>query len=146
MSSFTPFRNQMPARSLLLVVTLLLAGCSSASTRKVIALDDFRNIYVERPLADNHQLDKLFVAELQRLGRVASSGPRTMMPEKTDAVLTYSDRWQWDFKDYLIEMNIELHTARTHKKLADGRYHQPSIRTKPPEEVVRELLGPLFGK
>jgi hypothetical protein len=124
----------------------LLVGCTSASTRKVIALDGFRNIYVEQRLADNNHLDQLIVAELQRLGRTASSGPRTMMPENTDAVLTYTDRWEWDFKTYLIELNIELHTARTRKKLADGRYYQPSLRTKSPEEVIRELVVPLFGK
>jgi lysyl-tRNA synthetase class I len=128
-----------------LLAVALLAGCSSVSTRKVIALDDFRSIYVERRLNDNNRLDELIVAELQRLGRTASSGPLTMMPEKTDAVLRYTDRWEWDFKTYLIELNIELHTARTYKKLADGRYHQPTIKTKPPAEVIRELLVPLFG-
>ena len=130
----------------LFLLTFLFAGCSSASTRKVIALDAFKSIYVEQRLADNNHVDQLIVAELQRLGRIASSGPRTMMPENTDAVLTYTDRWEWDFKTYLIELNIELHTARTRKKLADGRYYQPSIRTKTPDEVIRELLLPLFGK
>ena len=130
----------------LCLVILLLSGCSSASTRKIIALDEFRNVFVEQRLSDNNHLDKLIVAELQRLGRIATSGPRTMMPADTDAVLTYSDRWEWDFKTYLIEMNIELHTARTGKKLADGRYYQPSIKTKTPAEVIQELLVPLFAK
>jgi hypothetical protein len=134
-----------PLLPFFLLVTLL-AGCSSASTRKVIELDAFRNIYVEQRLADNNHLDQIIVAELQRLGRVASSGPRTMMPDNTDAVLTYTDRWGWDFKTYLIEMNIELHTARTRKKLADCRYYQPSLKTKSPAEVIRELLVPLLGK
>jgi hypothetical protein len=69
-----------------------------------------------------------------------------MMPREADAVLTYNDRWEWDFKTYLIEMTIEVHTARTRKKLADGRYHQPSLKTKAPAAVIQELLGPLFGK
>jgi hypothetical protein len=128
------------------LVAFWLGGCTSVSTRQVIALDDFRNIFVERRLADNNHVDELIVAELQRLGRNASSGPRTMMPEKTDAVVTYSDRWEWDFKTYLIELNIEVHTAHTKKKLADGRYYQPTIKTKPAPEVIRELLEPLFKK
>ncbi len=131
----------------LLLVLGLLGGCSTTtSTRKVIALDSFHRIFVEQQLNDNHHLDEMIVAELKRLGREASSGPRTMMPEKTDAVLTYADRWEWDFKDYLIELNVELHTAHTRKKLADGRYYQPSIKTKPPAAVIQELLVPLFGK
>ncbi len=95
---------------------------------------------------DNHRLDELLVAELRQLGREASSGPLTMMPEKTDALLTYDARWEWDFKSYLIELNLELHTVPAHKKLADGRYHQPSIRTKRPADVIRDLLVPLFSK
>ncbi len=84
--------------------------------------------------------------ELRRLGRDASSGPLTLMPENTDAILTYDARWAWDFKTYLIELNVELHAVHPHKKLADGRYYQPSIKTKPPAEAVRAILEPLFAK
>ncbi len=132
----------------LLVLSLaavLGAGCTtSVSSRQVIPLDRFQRVYVERRLNDNHRLDELFVAELRRLGRVVESGPLTMMPEKTDAVLTYDARWEWDFKDYLIELNYEVHTVHPRKKLADARYHQPTIKPKPPAEVVRELVARLF--
>lgn len=109
-------------------------------------LDQFRRVFVERQLNDNHQLDLLFVAELKRLGYESSSGPITMMPENADAVLTYDARWEWDFKTYLIELTLEVHTARTKKKLADARHYQPTIRTKEPALVIRELLAPLFAK
>jgi hypothetical protein len=122
-------------------------GCTtSSSARKVVALDRFQRVYVETRLNENHHLDALFVAELRRLGREASSGPLTMMPEKTDAVLTYDARWEWDFKNYLIELNFELHTVHPRKKVADGRYHQPTIRTKSPEDIIRDLFGRLFAK
>ena len=134
-------------RSAVVLTLLLLTGCvSSVSARKVVSLDSFRRIYVERRLNENNQLDQLFVAELRRLGREASSGPMTMMPENTDAVLTYDARWQWDFRTYLIELSLELHTVHPRKKLADARYHQPSIKTKPPEEVIREVLDRLFER
>jgi len=134
-------------RSAVVLSLLLLTGCvSSVSARKVVSLDSFRRIYVERRLNENNQLDQLFVAELRRLGREASSGPMTMMPENTDAVLTYDARWQWDFRTYLIELSLELHTVHPRKKLADARYHQPSIKTKPPEEVIREVLDRLFER
>jgi len=129
-----------------LLTCALLAGCSSLSARKVIALDRFQTIYVERRLNENQRLDEMFVAELRRRGRDASSGPLTMMPEKTDALLTYDARWTWDFRTYLIELNFELHTVHPRKKLADARYYQPSIRTKTPEEVIRELIDRLFGQ
>jgi hypothetical protein len=127
------------------IAIALLTGCaSSVSARKVVPLDRFQRIFVERRLNENHHLDELFVAALRRLGREASSGPMTMMPEKTDAVLTYDARWQWDFKTYLIELSFELHTVHPRKKFADARYHQATIRTKPPESIIRELLGRLF--
>jgi hypothetical protein len=134
----------MKALALLLASVALLAGCSHLSTRKTVELGPFRRIYVERRLTDNHRIDELLVAELRHLGRDASSGPLTMMPENTDAILTYADRWEWDFKDYMIEFTLEFQTAKTRKKLADGRYYQPTIKTKSPAEVVREILAPLF--
>ena len=128
------------------LVLLLLTGCStSASARKVVPLDRFNRVYVERRLNENHRLDEVFVSELQRLGREATSGPMTMMPENTDAVLTYDARWEWDFKTYLIELTFELHTVHPRKKLADARYHQPAIKTKSPDEVIRDLLVRLFA-
>jgi uncharacterized lipoprotein YmbA len=130
---------------LLALFAALLSGCTSASTRQVISLDAFRHVFVEQRQSDNNRIDQMIVAELQRLGRTASSGPKTMMPEDTDAILTYDDRWAWDFKNYLIELTIEVHTAKTRKKLADGRYHQPTLNPKPAAAVVSELLVPLFG-
>ena len=136
----------MKSLLLLALSVALLAGCSSVSTRKVMPLDEFRRIYVEQRLNDNHQLAELLAAELRRLGCEASSGPLTMMPEGTDAVLTYDDRWTWDFRNYLIEFNLELHTTHSKKKLADARYYQPSVKTRTPAEVIHELLPPLFAK
>lgn len=129
-----------------LLAAALFAGCSAVSTRKVVELDRFQRYYVERRLNENNHLDELLAAELQRLGRQASSGPRTMMPENTEVLVTYDARWNWDFKTYLIELNLELHTIFPSKKLADGRYYQPSLTPKPPGEAVRDLLGRLFRK
>lgn len=129
-----------------LAALLLVAGCSSVSTRKVVALDRFQRYFVERRLNENNHLDELIVAELQRLGRQAASGPRTMMPGNTEVLVTYDARWTWDFKTYLIELNLEFHTVFPEKKLADGRYYQPSVKPKPPTDVVRGLIDPLFGK
>jgi hypothetical protein len=133
-------------RFLLLAVLLSLAGCSSVSARKVVSLDSFQRIFVVQRLNENHHLDEIFVAELRRHGREASSGPMTMMPEKTDAILTYDARWEWDFQTYLIELNMELHTTHTRKKLADATCHQPTIKPRSPETVIREMIDRLFAK
>lgn len=131
---------------LVLATALAAVSCSSVSTRKVVSLDRFQRFYVEKRLNENYHLDELLVAELQRLGRQASSGPRTMMPENTEVLVTYDARWTWDFKTYLIELDLEMHTIFPSKKLADGRYYQPSVKPKPPAEAIRGLLVPLFAK
>jgi len=125
---------------------LATAGCSSVSTRQVMPLEKFPRIYVERRLNDNHYIDEVLVAELRGLGFEASSGPRTLLPPDIDAVMTYDARWAWDFKTYLIELNLEVHTYPAGKKLAEGRFYQPSLTTKAPPEVVRELLKSLYKK
>jgi len=137
--------TRLTALAALLCAAALLDGCSSMSTRKVVDLSAFKHVYVVRGLTDDHHVDELFVHELQTLGHESSSGPLTMLPENADAILLYQDRWEWDFKSYLIELDVELRTARTDKKLADGRYYQPSPKTRSPAAVVHDLLAPLFA-
>ena len=131
-----------------LLALALLAGCTSVNVRKPEAADfgRFHRIFVVQPFNENHHIDELFVDELKRAGREASSGPMTMMPENTDAVLTYNARWSGDFRIYLIDLSVQLHTAHTNKVLAQARYYQPIIIPKPPEAPVHELVKRLFPK
>jgi regulator of protease activity HflC (stomatin/prohibitin superfamily) len=131
---------------LLAVLLGLLAGCSAVNSRQVVDLGRFQRFYVERRLNENNHLDELIAAELRARGRVASSGPRTMMPEDTQVIVSYDARWNWDFKTYLIELNLEFHTVIPTKKLADAQYYQPSLTPKAPPEAVRELVGRLFRR
>ncbi len=135
-----------PSFALLAAYFFLFTGCASVETRKVVDLSRFNKIYVEHKLTDDRRVDEMIVNELTRLGYQASHGPLTMLPDHTDAVLTYEDRWEWDFKTYLIEFNVTVRTARTNKKLADGRYYQPTPNTKAPAEVIGKVLTPLFAK
>jgi hypothetical protein len=128
-----------------LLPMLLLSSCSSLTARKAIELDGFRRVFVEERLNDNVRLHELLVAELRRQGREASSGPLTMMPQNTEAVLTYDARWEWNFRTYLVELNLELHTARSRKKLAEASYRQPSLVGKSHAHAVRESVARMFG-
>jgi lysyl-tRNA synthetase class I len=139
-----PFTRRL--LTLVMFSALVLAGCSSIETRKVVDLSRFKHIYVEHRLTDDRRLDEMIVQELLRLGYDASRGPLTMMPDNADAVLSYEDRWEWDFKTYLIELTVNVRTARTTKKLADGHFYQPTPNSKPPAEVVSKVLTPLFAK
>ena len=77
--------------------------------------------------------------------RIFSLSPRPKRAWER-SVLTYDGRWQWDFKTYLIELTFELHTVHPRKKIADARYHQPSIMTKAADGIIHDLLAKLFAK
>lgn len=124
-----------------------LAGCSTAlSTRKAVDLAPFRRVYVETRLADNHRLDAQIAAALNALGYEATFGFATMRPPGVNAIVSYTDRWEWDFKDYMIEFRVEVRDARNDKPLGTGSYYQASLKTKPSAEVVRLVIEPLFKK
>jgi lysyl-tRNA synthetase class I len=127
-------------------VALLVSGCTTHTWRSVTNLSRFKHIYVEHRLTDDRHIDEMIAEELKRLGYEASYGPLTMMPDKADAVLSYEDRWEWDFKSYLIELSVYVRTARTNKKLADGTYYQQTLASKSPAHVVTQVITPLFPK
>lgn len=130
----------------LLAACALFVGCSSLDTHQEKDLASIQRIYVEHRLTDNHRIDEAIVAELNSRGYEASCGPLTMMPDGIQAILTYEDRWAWDFNSYLIDLRIEVHANFTNKALGHGHYHQASAITKSPPEVVRQIIDPLFKK
>lgn len=132
--------------ALLAFLSLLLGGCSSVTSQQDPSVDltRLKIVFVERRLADDHHIDQIITDELTALGLKVTNGPMTMKPDKVDAVVTYTDRWEWDFKAYLIEMNIRIRDAYTDKLLAEVSYYRPAILDKKPEAVVHQLLPPLF--
>jgi hypothetical protein len=136
----------MKFSALLLALPLLLGGCSSLTTQKdpSVDLSRVKTVFVERRLADDHRVAELITAELNSLGLEATCGPLTMLTGRVDAVITYTDRWEWDFKSYLIELNVRVRDGRNDKLIAEISYYRPSILAKTPERVLHQLLPPLF--
>jgi hypothetical protein len=136
----------MKVTVILLSVAALLSGCSSIQTHRDPRADlgRLKSFFVVHRLTDDHHIDEIIVAQLKTLGREASAGPITMMPQSVDAVVTYRDEWAWDFRSYLIQLDIEIVHAHTNQPLARGSYRQPTIVTKAPPAVVEEVLIPLF--
>ncbi|HWA88246.1 MAG TPA: hypothetical protein VG710_18610 [Opitutus sp.] len=138
----------MKLPALLLSLALPLAACSSMHTETMPHADlgKIRHFFVEHRLSDNHHVDDLIVADLQSRGFTASDGPLTMMPDDAEAVVSYADDWEWDFKSYLIDLRIEIRRARLDQVLAAGSYRQPSPITKSPAGVVHALLNGFLKK
>lgn len=138
----------MKFSAVLLTFAFLLAGCRSVRIERAPHADlgGIKRFFVEHRLTDDHHLDDIIVAELQSRGLEASAGPLTMMPDNAEAVVSYADDWAWDFKSYLIQLRIDIRSARLDRPLATGTYRQPSPITKSPTQVVHAILAPLFEK
>ncbi len=145
--------NRMPARPILAVIALaglvLLAGCSQVSTRSIPKADigSQKHIFVERRLADNYGVAEEIARQLRAMGYDVSSGALTMMPVGTELVVSYDDMWTWDFTTYMIEIDIQVRSARTDKIVAVGHYFGPHVLFgHAPPEMIHELLVKLFKR
>lgn len=138
----------MKAFALFLLAAVLCVSCTSVTSRTAPGIDlgKYQRVFVLQPFNENHHVDELMVNELRRLGKTATSGPLTMMPEEAEIIVSYDARWTWDFTTYLIDLNAEVHTAHTKKKLAEARYFQPNARPKSAEIVAPALIDQLFRK
>ena len=136
-----------PAALAGLAAALLLAGCSHINAR---ALPDsnigrYKHIFVEQRLADSYGVADEIARQLRVMGYDASSGALTMMPPGEDLIVSYDDMWTWDFNNYMIEIDVQVRSARGDKILAVGHYFRPSmVFGHPPSDMIHELLVKLF--
>ncbi len=135
--------------ALLAGIVVFLTGCSSVS-RSVAAGVDFapvRSIWVEQRLADNHNVRDRLVRALRAHGYQADAGPLTMMPEKgIDAVLVYEDRWTWDFRSYMMELEAKLRHPRTQALMAQVFIHQLPFRGYSTDGMAEKAVQTLLPR
>ena len=130
----------------LLIALALLAGCSTVDTLTAPKADlaHYHRVFVETRLNDNNGIDQRIANELNRLGYTATIGHLTEMPPDTELVVTYDARWEWDFRQYLIELRVSVRPAGNFTTLASGRYVHPGLTSRTPDAMVHELLAPIF--
>lgn len=152
----TPFRppafafsGRWIARLLGLALLLsLFTACSSMNARRnpAVPLNQFQRFYVEQRLNDNHGIGERIAADLRARGYTATCDHLTMMPENTEVLITYDARWSWDFRSYLINLEITARRAYANAAaiIATGNYHHPGVTSKSPETMIRSLLDDFF--
>ncbi len=111
-----------------------------------VDLKQYKHLYVEHRLADGRGLDALMAKELQSLGYDAAYGPVTLMPKESQIIISYEDRWTWDFTSYMIELDVTLRDARSGKYLGYGRYSNPTFRGNSSDDMIHKVLVPLFKR
>jgi hypothetical protein len=138
--------GRMRFASTLIAVALLLAGCSSTSSYRAPGknLADYKKVWVEKNLSDDHNIHGLIAAELKALGYDVESGFGTMMPRGIELIVTYNDQWSWDFRDYMIDIEITAREPRSSGVVARGRYFRPGITNKAPAAMVRDVVTAVF--
>src|SRR5450432_2561172 len=109
-------------RLLFLGCGVFLVSCTSVSPQieRVRSLKGVQHFFVVTNLNDNHAIDRHIAAVLQSRGLDASNGPLTMMPDDAQAVVTYQDRWSWDFGDHLVFLSINVHQANSERQFASA--------------------------
>lgn len=124
----------------------LLAGCASYDTEVVRgrSLAGVQRFFVVSNPNDNRALDHQIMAALQARGYTAETGPRTMMPDDTQAIVSYQDRWTWDFGDRLVYLQIGVRDRKSSQTYATATFSTRLPTRKPIPAIVDELVGQLL--
>ncbi|MBI2511748.1 MAG: hypothetical protein HYV96_07215 [Opitutae bacterium] len=130
---------------LLLGFVALATGCGSLTTAGRVDLGKHRRVWVEQRLNDNLGVGRKLAAELNALGYTADVGHLTMMPENTELIVTYDTREEWDFRAYLIELNVSVRPVKDYNIiLSTARYFHPGVTKKSSDAMIHELAVKLF--
>ncbi len=131
----------------LLLLVLLLGGCSSIDTQvdQNKQLHQVQRFFVLANPSDSRAIDRHIVNALRAHGLTAESGPRTMMPDDTQAMIHYVDNWTWDFGDRLVYLQIRVRDLRSGEPLGTMEYAAKIPGRQPVARVVSDLVDRLFG-
>ena len=132
---------------LLFAGLLLLGGCVSYDRHDISAhgLDGVKRFFVLSNQNDNHGIDHQIEAALEIRGNAASVGPLTMLPDDAQVIITYDDRWEWDFGDHLIFLQLTARNHRTSEPLSTVRFSAKIPRGKTTPVVIGELIDRLLA-
>ena len=132
-------------------IVLLLAqlGCATttldADVDPSTNLDALERFVVVKFGPDNRGIEDLIAQALVERGKSAVAVDARPDPVDADVVVTYQDKWMWDFTMYMIELRVVLRDPETDYVLATGTSYRTSLARKTPLEMAREVVGEIFG-
>ena len=129
-------------------LALLLGGCASfdAAVEGGRSLKDVQRFFVVSNLNDNRALDHQIAAALRARGRVAETGPLTMMPDDAQAVVSFQDHWAWDFGEHLVFMKITVRDPLKTQSYASVTFNARVPLREPAAVTVKRLVEALLDK
>ena len=133
---------------ILVAIGFASSGCVSTSltANKTAGADlsGLKTFYVEKLPADERNVHQVIADQLTQMGYSASAGTDSTPPAGTDAIVTYQDKWMWDFSMYMIELNIQFRDPKTRFTLVNGKSFRTSLARKSPQGMAAEVLAEIF--
>lgn len=133
---------------LVMALSLLLSGCAvNSSTSNVtpgVSLADYESFHIVRPAETRNDLDILLRDGLVERGMSATIGTESDVPDETQVLVRYSERWVWDITTYLLNLNLQLVDAASRFPLANADIYHTSLSRKSPEQMVDDALARLL--
>jgi hypothetical protein len=132
---------------LLLGLVALTSGCANHATASLtpgVDLSKIKSFYLI-PGAEDKDNYLLIKANLEKRGYTVTTGPEMLPPYKSDAVVTYVDKWMWDITMYMLELSITFRDPVNNSPLAVGNSLHSSLTRKSAEEMVDEVLTNIFN-
>jgi hypothetical protein len=127
-----------------LVPAIFWMGCSYTSLDglRMPAAPSEAVFFVRNHGADERQLDSAIADALQRHGLNATAEET----ETYDYLVTYIDRWQWDMRNYLIDLRIDVRDAKSNVLVGTARSYQTSLSAmgETHEEIIEEVVRVLL--
>ena len=135
----------LPLAALLLV--FMFSGCASynASMKPGSDLSKYQRVWVKSNMNDNRGIGQFICNALRARGLESDLGPLTMMPRNTQAIISFTDSWTWDFKDHMIRLELSLKDAKIDFPIATASYTDPFSLREAPDEVAAKLVNKLFN-
>jgi len=127
-------------------VSLFASGCAvnraTATVDPSANLDKLRVVQVKKLDGEDGTIQKLIAGNLRKRGMEVTEDSKA--PEKLDAVVTYADKWMWDFTMYLLELTVTIRDPKSDFPLATGNSLHTSLTRLSPPEMVDEVMGNIF--
>lgn len=141
----------MYKKSLPFIVSLflILNGCtinkSSGFHSEEFEAKSFHNFYIAQQPKDQRHINLLIKSELEKKGYKVDTGTINNIPNYTDALVTYVDKWMWDFGTYMYELTIFIKNPKTEYPIASGHSLHGSLTRLTPKEMVKEAVSNMLG-
>jgi hypothetical protein len=132
--------------AILSIVTSLTTGCANHATGNIYPsanLSALKKMYVKHYADDNAAVNVRIADKLREQGVIVTTGDGEP-PTDIDAVVTYVDRWMWDFTMYMLELTIDIRDAKSQALLASGNSLHSSLTRKSPAEMVSEVVNSIY--